>query len=158
MQPGEVLALAGENGAGKSTLMKILTGVLGPDPGGTICVAGEPVQIRDPVHARGLGISIIYQELTTVDNLSVAENILLANEPLDRFGFVDRRRMHEAARALLATLGMNLDPATRVAELSIGQKQMIEIAKAISAIHTTRSVWVSGSLPRTARARGSCWT
>ena len=129
---GEVHALAGENGAGKSTLMKIMTGVQKADPGGRILVDSEAVEIRDPVHARALGISIIYQELSTVENLSVAENIFLAREPLGRGGLIDGRRMNEAARRVLDQLNIELDPRTRVADLSIGQKQMIEIAKAIS--------------------------
>jgi ribose transport system ATP-binding protein len=129
---GEVLALAGENGAGKSTLMKILTGVLAPDPGGAILVDGEPVVLRDGNHARALGIGIIYQELSVVDNMSIAENIFLGREPLNRIGLTDRARMNGAARALLDTIGMSIDPRRQVSELSVGQKQMVEIAKAIS--------------------------
>ncbi|HTJ95415.1 MAG TPA: ATP-binding cassette domain-containing protein, partial [Pararobbsia sp.] len=130
---GEVLALAGENGAGKSTLMKILTGVLGHDEGGSIRIEGTPVELRSNNHARDLGIAIIYQELSVVDNLSVAENIFLAKEPIGRFGFIDQRRMRDEARLVLESLGMgSIDPGQRVSELSVGQKQMIEIAKAIS--------------------------
>ncbi|MBU9267693.1 sugar ABC transporter ATP-binding protein [Burkholderia gladioli] len=129
---GEVLALAGENGAGKSTLMKILTGVLQPDAGGTIAVEGRPVMLADSHHARALGIGIIYQELSVVDNLSIAENIFLAREPLNRLGFVDRARMNREARELLAGIGMTIDPRRLVGELSVGQKQMVEIAKAVS--------------------------
>ncbi|UDL93763.1 sugar ABC transporter ATP-binding protein [Lichenihabitans sp. PAMC28606] len=129
---GEVHALAGENGAGKSTLMKIMTGVYKADPGGTILIEGKPVEITDAVHARSLGISIIYQELSMVENLTVAENIFLSREPLRRSGFLDKERMNREARAVLATLDMAIAPTTPVADLSIGQKQMIEIAKAIS--------------------------
>lgn len=129
---GEVHVLAGENGAGKSTLMKIMTGVLRADPGGSIRVEGEEVIIRDPVHARALGISIIYQELAVVDNLSVAENIFLAREPLTALGLIDRRRMNRDAVAVLTDLDMALDPSRKVGSLSIGQKQMVEIARAIS--------------------------
>jgi ribose transport system ATP-binding protein len=129
---GEVLALAGENGAGKSTLMKILTGVLGHDAGGSILIDGEPVELRNNNHARELGIGIIYQELSVVDNLTVAENIYLAREPVGRLGLLDTQRMNRDAREVLKTLDMDLDPTARVAELSVGQKQMIEIAKAIS--------------------------
>ncbi|MBN3761386.1 sugar ABC transporter ATP-binding protein [Burkholderia sp. Ac-20365] len=130
--PGEVLALAGENGAGKSTLMKILTGVLEPDAGGEIRIEGAPVTLRDGNHARALGIGIIYQELSVVENLSIAENIFLAREPLTRFGMIDRARMNDAARVLLETIGMRVDPREQVSRLSVGQKQMVEIAKAIS--------------------------
>ncbi len=129
---GEVHALAGENGAGKSTLMKIMTGAYKADPGGSILIDGQPVEIAGPVHARALGISIIYQELSMVENLTVAENIFLAREPLRPTGFIDKPRMHREAAAVLARLHVGISPATPVARLSIGQKQMIEIAKAIS--------------------------
>ena len=129
---GEVHALAGENGAGKSTLMKILTGVYRADPGGTLVLEGQPVVMENSIHARSLGISIIYQELSMVENLTVAENIFLAREILRPTGFLDKARMNREAAAVLATLEMSIDPATPVAQLSIGQKQMIEIAKAIA--------------------------
>ena len=129
---GDVHALCGENGAGKSTLMKILTGVFLADPGGTIWIEGRAVEIHNFVHARALGISIIYQELSTVDNLTVAENIFLAREPIGRTGLIDRRRMNAAARDVLRELHLDIDPDTLVGELSVGQQQMIEIAKAIS--------------------------
>ena len=132
LRQGEVHALAGENGAGKSTLMKIMTGVIKADSGGEIRIEGKPVDISDPIHARALGISIIYQELSMVENLSVAENIFLGNEPLTRAGFVDFRLMNQQARKVLGQLDLDIDPATKVGGLSIGQKQMIEIAKAIS--------------------------
>ena len=129
---GEVHVLAGENGAGKSTLMKIMTGVYKADPGGVIRVDGKEVTIKDPVHARSLGISIIYQELAVVNNLTVAENIYLAREPLTKLGMIDLRKMNADAKAVLAELEMNLDPTRMVGGLSIGQKQMVEIARAIS--------------------------
>ncbi|SDK82435.1 sugar ABC transporter ATP-binding protein [Aliiruegeria lutimaris] len=129
---GEVHALAGENGAGKSTLMKIMTGVYRADPGGSILVEGEEVTIHDPVHARSLGISIIYQELAVVNNLTVAENIFLAREPRGPTGLLDTRKMKADARAVLEELEMDIDPGAMVGRLSIGQKQMVEIARAIS--------------------------
>lgn len=129
---GQVHAVAGENGAGKSTLMKIMTGVLRCDPGGWIEVEGQEVMIADPVHARSLGITIIYQELAVVDNLSIAENIFLAREPVNVAGLIDRRKMNAAATAVLAELDMKLNPTMLVGDLSIGQKQMVEIARAIS--------------------------
>jgi len=132
LRQGEVHAIAGENGAGKSTLMKVMTGVMKADPGGEIRIEGKPVDIRDPIHARALGISIIYQELSMVENLSIAENIFLGNEPLTRARFVDFRRMNQEARKVLEQLELDIDPTTKVGGLSIGQKQMIEIAKAIS--------------------------
>ena len=128
---GEVHVLAGENGAGKSTLMKVITGVYRSDQG-IIRVEGNEAVIRDPIHARALGISIIYQELTVVDNLSIAENIFLAREPLSATGLIDFRKMNADALKILAELEMKLDPSTSVGALSVGHKQMIEIARAIS--------------------------
>jgi ribose transport system ATP-binding protein len=118
VRQGEVHAIAGENGAGKSTLMKILTGVIEADPGGTILIEDEPVKIRDPMHARALGISIIYQELSMVENLTVAENIFLAREPAGRAGFIDTRRMNREARDVLALLDLDIPPTTPVSRLS----------------------------------------
>ncbi len=132
VRQGEVHAIAGENGAGKSTLMKIMTGVFPADPGGIIRIDGEPVVIRDPMHARALGVSIIYQELSMVENLTVAENIFLAREPLSRTGLIDIGRMDREAKKILDTLELQLPTTAKVGDLSIGQKQMIEIAKAIS--------------------------
>ena len=129
---GEVHAIAGENGAGKSTLMKIMTGVLRADPGGEIRIEGQAVDIRDPLHARALGISIIYQELSMIENLTVAENIFLAREPTGPSGLIDSRAMNRAAGAALKQLELSIPPTTPVSALSIGHKQMIEIAKAIS--------------------------
>ncbi|KQR76540.1 D-ribose transporter ATP-binding protein [Burkholderia sp. Leaf177] len=132
IRQGEVLALAGENGAGKSTLMKILTGIYAPDPGGKILIEGREIEIRDGNHARALGIGIIYQELSVVENLSVAENLFLAREPVNRLGLLDRPRMEREARAMLETIELDVDPGTRVSELSVGQQQMVEIAKALA--------------------------
>ncbi len=130
---GEVLAIAGENGAGKSTLMKIMTGVYQPDKGGEVWIDGvHAPRLNGTAHARALGVCIIYQELSVVDNLSVAENIFLSKEIANRFGWLDKRAMHAATRKLMAALDMQLDPATPVGRLSVGQKQMVEIAKAIS--------------------------
>jgi ribose transport system ATP-binding protein len=130
---GEVLAIAGENGAGKSTLMKIMTGVYQPDAGSEIRIGGVVVpHLHGTAHARELGVSIIYQELSVVDNLTIAENVFLSREICTRFGLLDRRAMNAATRELLASLGIDLDPAMRVGELSVGQKQMVEIAKALS--------------------------
>ena len=129
---GEVHAIAGENGAGKSTLMKIMTGVVRADPGGVIRIEDVPILIKNPVHARALGISIIHQELSMVENLTVAENIFLAREPIGRWGFIASKQMNENARKVLDELEIDIDPRTPMAKLSIGQKQMIEIARAIS--------------------------
>ena len=130
---GEVLAIAGENGAGKSTLMKILTGVYHPDSGGEIWIDGKLVpRLSGTADAREHGVCIIYQELSVVDNLSIAENIFLSKELSNWIGVLDTRAMRTQAAELLRSLDMDLSPTTRVEDLSIGQKQMVEIAKAIS--------------------------
>jgi ribose transport system ATP-binding protein len=130
---GEVLAVAGENGAGKSTLMKILTGVYQPDDGAEIRIGGTLVPvISGTAHARQLGVCIIYQELSVVDNLTIAENIFLSKELSNAFGFVRGRAMRAATRRLLDSLDLALNPDTKVGDLSVGQKQMVEIAKALS--------------------------
>jgi ribose transport system ATP-binding protein len=132
LERGEIHVLAGENGAGKSTLMKVMTGVYRADHGGEIRIDGQLVSIRNPLHARDLGITIIYQELSVLDNLTIAENIFLAREPLTSAGLIDSRKMVADARDVLAELDFKIDPATRVGTLSVGQKQLVEIARAIS--------------------------
>jgi ABC-type sugar transport system ATPase subunit len=129
--PGQVLALVGENGAGKSTLMKILSGVHQMDEG-EILMEGKPVQITDPLSSQLMGISIIYQELNVLDNLNIAENIFLGREQRRSRVFVDKQQMHAKARELLDEVGLNLDTNTLVRNLSTAQKQMIEVAKALS--------------------------
>jgi ribose transport system ATP-binding protein len=128
---GRLNALLGENGAGKSTLMNILAGVLAPDDG-AIVIDGRPVAFRSPREAQAAGVSIIFQELNLVGGLSVAENIYLGRQPTHAWGIIDRRRMHRAAADLLATLHLDVDPATPVERLTVGTRQMVEIAKALS--------------------------
>jgi ribose transport system ATP-binding protein len=127
---GEVLVLAGENGAGKSTLIKILGGVH-TDFEGTIELAGRAVRPRSPLEAAALGVAIIFQELSLVPTLSVAENIFLGR-PLTRHGFVDAAAQRAAARRLLDQLGLELDVDRRVEDLPIAQQQLTEIAKALA--------------------------
>jgi ribose transport system ATP-binding protein len=130
--PGEVHALIGENGAGKSTLMKILSGAHPPDAG-EIALDGSPFRPRDPQHARQCGVAMIYQELNLAPHLSVAENILLGAEPA-RFGWLDRRRMHELAHAALAELQHDSIPLSApVSTRSIAEQQIVEIARALVA-------------------------
>jgi ribose transport system ATP-binding protein len=129
---GEVHMLLGENGAGKSTLMKILYGAYQAD-GGEIRYRGERVAITSPAEGRRLGIAVIFQEFSLVPFLSVADNIFLGREfgggvP----GRADHRRARAAARKLLASLGIDLDPATPVHRLGVAQQQLVEIAKALS--------------------------
>jgi len=130
LEEGKVLGLLGENGAGKSTLMKILSGSYQPNDG-EIRLFGEKVDIKNVVHAKELGISIIYQELSLSSNMTVAENIFALNEPV-KFGFIDDEEMNRRTAQLLDELDISI-PATRlVKDLSISNQQMVEIAKAIS--------------------------
>ncbi|WP_427306431.1 sugar ABC transporter ATP-binding protein [Cupriavidus sp. H39] len=128
--PGEVHALMGENGAGKSTLMKILSGAYVADPGGECRIAGKPVIIDGPAAARAHGVAVIYQELSLAPNLSVAENIYLGRH-LHHRGMVDRAAMARACEATLARLGADFTPRAAVHTLSIAQRQLVEIARAV---------------------------
>jgi ribose transport system ATP-binding protein len=130
VRAGEVHVVLGENGAGKSTLMKILSGAYRKD-GGEIRLGGQPVEIRDPRHAQELGIAIIYQTFNQVPHLSVAENILLGRERT-RLGLIDYEDLHRRAQLELDRIGLRVDLGTRVMDLSVAQRQMIEIAKALS--------------------------
>ena len=129
--PGTVTTLFGENGAGKSTLMKILSGVEQPTAGQLI-LDGAPVVFTSTVDARDRGISIIHQELSLSPNMSVADNIFMGREIL-RFGQVDYREQARQAAALMTELEEDIDPATPVGELRVGQQQIVEIARALSA-------------------------
>jgi ribose transport system ATP-binding protein len=129
---GEIHALMGENGAGKSTLMKILGGILRPDPGGEIRLDGTPLVLDGPKTARAAGIVVIHQELALAPNLTVAENIFLGEEK-QRFGRIDRAAMNEAARPLLERLGAPFAPTSRVGRLSLASRQLVEIARALAA-------------------------
>jgi ABC-type sugar transport system ATPase subunit len=131
--PGEVHAVVGENGAGKSTLMKILAGAYGPDRG-TIRIDGEAVTIENPRAAQDLGIITIYQELSLVDALSVGENVFLGDLPTRSGGSwrVDWPTVWSRAAELLERVGLRIRPQTRVRDLSVAQKQMVEIARALA--------------------------
>jgi ribose transport system ATP-binding protein len=131
LRAGEVHALMGENGAGKSTLMKVLAGVHQPDAG-TIRLDGRPVAIHSPGQAAQLGIAIIHQELNTVPDMTVAENLALGKEPRTRLGSLDRRRLLRDAEAKLARVRADIDPRLPMRELSVGRQQMVEIARALS--------------------------
>ena len=131
-RPGEIHALCGENGAGKSTLLNILTGNLQPSAG-QIFINGKVVQINNPAHATKLGIAIVYQQLSLTDSLSVAENIFANRQPRNGFGLIRYQALYDAARTLLTRLNLTaIQPEMLVGELSPGQKQMVEIAKALS--------------------------
>ncbi|WP_237153153.1 sugar ABC transporter ATP-binding protein [Oryzibacter oryziterrae] len=129
---GEIHALMGENGAGKSTLMKILSGAYRADSGGEIRINGKPVHIDGPLSAKTLGIAVIYQELSLSPNLTVAENIYLGREP-SVGGQVDRASMKAGCRDVLERLGAHFGPTTLVQDLSIAERQMVEIARAVHA-------------------------
>jgi ribose transport system ATP-binding protein len=129
--PGEVLAVVGENGAGKSTLMKVLAGVVRPDAG-EMLLDGRPYAPRSPRDARAAGVAMIHQELALAPQLTVADNILLGMEPT-RAGFVRRAASRAAAREALAQLGRDdIPPDAMVAELSIADRQVVEIARAVA--------------------------
>jgi ABC-type sugar transport system ATPase subunit len=128
---GHIHAVVGENGAGKSTLMKILAGAYGADAG-SIVMEGRPVAFSSPHESQALGVGMVFQELNLVADLSVAENIYLGRQPIRRFGIVDRRGLREQATALLASLGAPIDATSLVRDLSVGQQQMVEIAKVYS--------------------------
>ncbi|MBE2893759.1 ribose ABC transporter ATP-binding protein RbsA [Spirabiliibacterium falconis] len=129
--PGRVMALLGENGAGKSTLMKVLTGIYHKDSG-VIHYQGKEVIFDNPKHSQEAGISIIHQELNIIDNLTIAENIFLGREFVHPSGRINWTEMYAQADRLLAKLGVKHASSTLAGSLSIGDKQMVEIAKALS--------------------------
>ena len=130
LAPGEVVAIIGENGAGKSTLMKILSGVHHADEG-SMEFEGSPLLVRSPRDALDKGIRIIYQELSGLDNLDIASNIFLGRE--HRKGvFVDQKRLSEESAKILSRVGLKVSPETLLRYLSIAEKQLVEIARALS--------------------------
>ncbi|MEW9672249.1 sugar ABC transporter ATP-binding protein [Ammoniphilus sp. 3BR4] len=132
IRKGSVHALMGENGAGKSTLMKIIFGIYTPDAG-TIKFKGQEIKLAGPKDALSRGISMIHQELSPVPDMTVAENIYLGREPvIGKFGWVNNKKMANDAKALFESLNINIDPNTKMRDLSIANMQMIEIATAIS--------------------------
>jgi rhamnose transport system ATP-binding protein len=129
--PGEVHALLGENGAGKSTLVKILAGVHQPDTG-ELSIDGTPRRFATPAEARDAGLAVIYQEPTLFFDLSIAENIYMGRQPVDRIGRIQYDAMRDEVNGLLASLGVDLRADQLVRGLSIADQQVIEIAKALS--------------------------
>ena len=130
LEPGRVVGLLGENGAGKSTLMKILAGYERPS-GGQLLVDGVERHFADARQAESVGIALIHQEFNLAEHLTVAQNIFLGHE-IRRGLLLDRAAMREAAAGYLEQVGLNIDPDTRVAELIVAEKQLVEIAKALS--------------------------
>jgi ABC-type sugar transport system ATPase subunit len=129
--PGEVHALLGENGAGKSTLMKVLGGIHQPDEG-QIFIEESPAVMASPLDAKSKGVVFIHQELSLADALSVAENIYLGELPRKSLGRVDWARLHADSAAILKRLNCPFSPQTIVGDLSIANKQMVEIARALT--------------------------
>jgi ABC-type uncharacterized transport system ATPase subunit len=130
VKPGEIHALLGENGAGKSTLMNILYGLASPDEG-EFLLDGEPVTIQSPSDAIDRGISMVHQHFMLVPVLTVAENILLGDEPMANPIFLDRRDAHDRIRKLGEQFGFEIDPDAKVGSLSVGWQQRVEILKAL---------------------------
>lgn len=128
---GKVMALLGENGAGKSTLMKILSGVYQADAG-KLYFKDNQIKFKTPKDSQDIGIAIIHQELNLVPQLTIGENIFLGREPVNRFKKIDWKRLYAASYKLLKRLGVEKDPMELVSNLSIGEQQMVEIAKALS--------------------------
>lgn len=129
---GEVTALMGENGAGKSTLMKILSGVYAKDEG-KVFIDGEEAKIKGIKCAEEYGITIIHQEMSVLNNLTVAENIFLGNEKSNKFtGRVNKKELVERSKLFLDQIGCNINPNKLVADINVGEKQMVEIAKALT--------------------------
>ncbi|NRP72356.1 Galactose/methyl galactoside import ATP-binding protein MglA [Ensifer psoraleae] len=131
LKRGTVHALMGENGAGKSTLMKILAGIYQPDQG-EVKLKGVDIRLKSPLDALENGIAMIHQELNLMPFMTVAENIWIRREPKNRFGFVDHGEMRRMTAKLFERLKIDLDPEIEVRHLSVANRQMVEIAKAVS--------------------------
>ncbi len=127
---GEIHGLVGENGAGKSTLMKIIAGVHSGFTG-SMRLAGKEVHFRSARDALDAGIGMVHQELSTARDLTVAENVYLGKQPVNRFGLVNWRAMARGAREQLASLGIAVDPKTRIGDLPVGLQQLIELARVL---------------------------
>ena len=130
LKAGEVVALMGENGAGKSTLMKILTGIYSKDSG-EIKYMGQEVCYKGPAESEEAGISIVHQELNMMNDLTVAQNLFIGREEMNGF-LIDDKKMNEKARELFKVLKIDINPAEKIGNLTVGKQQMVEIAKAIS--------------------------
>jgi inositol transport system ATP-binding protein len=131
LKRGTVHALMGENGAGKSTLMKIVAGIYTPDSG-SFKLRGVDIQLKNPLDALENGIAMIHQELNLMGPMSVAENIWIRREPINRFGLINHSEMQRRTEELFKRLNIDIDPTIEVRSLSVANRQMVEIAKAVS--------------------------
>ncbi len=130
LRQGEIHGLVGENGAGKSTTMKIIAGVY-HDYRGEMRIDGRPIRLRNPREARDAGVGMVHQELSIAPDLTVAENVFLGKQPTTRLGVVDWARMNAEARALIGSLGLDIDPATRMGALPVGLQQLVELSRVL---------------------------
>ena len=130
LHAGEVHGLVGENGAGKSTTMKIIAGVH-TEYEGEMRIDGKPVRFNSARDALAAGIGMVHQELSTVADLTVAENVFLGSQPVNRLGIVDWKRMNRQARELLTGFGLDIDPSTRMGSLPVGLQQLVELARVL---------------------------
>ena len=130
LKAGSIHGLAGENGAGKSTLMKVIAGVH-PADSGVFKVDGEPVRFRSARDARARGVAMVHQELSVAPDLSVAENVFLGSQPVNRLGAIAWRRMARQASEQLANLGLDIDPRARLGDFPIGVQQLVELARVL---------------------------
>jgi ribose transport system ATP-binding protein len=127
---GEIHGLVGENGAGKSTMMKIIAGVHAGFEG-EMLVKGQPVHFRSARDALAAGIGMVHQELSVIPDLSVAENVFLGHQPVTASGVIDWRRMNDMARQQIASLGLDIDPTTRMGSLPVGLQQLVELSRVL---------------------------
>ena len=130
LKAGEIHGLVGENGAGKSTTMKIIAGVY-QDYDGEMRIDGKPVHFRSARDALAAGIGMVHQELSTIPDLTVAENVFLGQQPLTKFGTVDWAKINRDATRLIASLGLEIDPTTRMGSLPVGLQQLVELSRVL---------------------------
>ena len=130
LERGEIHGLVGENGAGKSTMMKIIAGVH-TDYDGVMRIGGRDVKLRSARDALANGIGMVHQELSTIADLSVAENVFLGAHPVTALGTIDWARMNRQARTLIASLGLDIDPKTRMGALPVGLQQLVELSRVL---------------------------
>jgi inositol transport system ATP-binding protein len=131
LRAGTVHALMGENGAGKSTLMKIISGIYTPDKG-EVRLNGQKIILKSPIDALNQGIAMIHQELNLMPYMTVAENVWITREPKNRIGFIDHKELNRRTAELFEKLNIQIDPTVEIQTLSVANRQMVEIAKAVS--------------------------